>query len=185
MARFTFSRDFYIPKGAVKVTDKQSDAVVYLYTQKNTGLPCVAAFHGKAQKPDFKFWYPNEEQRDAKIECFFESRRNHLAHVSERRKAANKPHNLQVGHILRAMWGYDQTNIDYFQVTKLIGKTMVEIREIGQVSEGGWTGTCTPRLDDFQSEPMRRKVAHGRISVDNVRSAGLWDGTPDNWTAYA
>lgn len=38
---------------------------------------------------------------------------------------------VEIGHILRDSWGYDQTNIDYY---KVIRKTvsMVEIRKIGQ-----------------------------------------------------
>jgi hypothetical protein len=38
---------------------------------------------------------------------------------------------VEIGHILKDSWGYDQTNIDYY---KVIRKTaaMVEIRKIGQ-----------------------------------------------------
>jgi len=186
MARFTFPRSFYIPAGAIKVTDKNSDAVVYLY-KNSDDQDCAVGFHGKANKPDWRFRFASAVKREAQIVRHFENRRGHLGRVAAQRKEANKPHNLQVGHILRAMWGYDQTNIDYFQVTKVIGKTMVEIREIEAVSDSdGWmTGTCTPRLDAFKSKPMRRKVSHGRVAADQVRRAGLWDGTPDNWTAYA
>lgn len=185
MTRFTPSREFYIPAGAIKVTDKQSDAVVYLYSNDFNHI-CAVAFHGRAQKPDWKFRFLSKEARTTRIEHFFEGRRAHLERVSIYRKEGNKPHNLQVGHILRAMWGYEQTNIDYFQITKLIGKTMVEIRETGSVSDttGHMSGNCTPKLDAFTSEPMRRKVSHGRVTVDRSRSASLWDGTPDNWTAY-
>ncbi len=186
MARFTFPRSFYIPSGAIKVTDKNSDAVVYLYKNADDQV-CAVGFHGKANKPDWRHRFASLKQREGHIVRHFERRRAHHVRMAEHRKEANKPHNLQVGHILRAMWGYDQTNIDYFQVTKVIGKTMVEIREIEAVSDctGSMTGTCTPRLDAFKSKPMRRKVSYGRVSVDTVRRAGIWDGTPDNWTAYA
>lgn len=185
MTRFTFPRAFYIPTGSVKVTDKKSDAVVYLYKNSSDQI-CAVAFHGKAKKPDWKFRFTTEAKRAERIQSFFESRRVHLFRMAERRKEANKPHNLEVGHILRASWGYEQTNIDYFQVTKVIGKTMVEIREIGSVSDttGHMSGTCTPKLDAFTSEPMRRKVSNGSVTVDRSRYARIWDGTPDNWTAY-
>ena len=39
---------------------------------------------------------------------------------------------LQIGSILYASWGYDQTNIDFYEVTKLIGRTTLELRELGQ-----------------------------------------------------
>lgn len=40
-------------------------------------------------------------------------------------------HPLKVGDILKMSWGYDQTNIDFFKVTKLCGTTMVELVPIG------------------------------------------------------
>lgn len=187
MARFTFPRSSYVPTGAIKVTDKHSDAVVYLYAQRSSGLPCVIAFHGKAQKPDFRYWYPTEEERAEKIERFFKSRRDHINRMAERRKEANKPHTLEVGHILRSSWGYDQTNIDYYQVTAIVGKTMVELRKISRISDnaGGLTGTCTPDLDAFIGEPFRRKVSHGSVTITQGQYAHPWKGTPDHWTAYA
>lgn len=44
------TREFYIPKGAVKVADKQSDAVAYLYSTP-AGQPAVRVFYGKQSKP--------------------------------------------------------------------------------------------------------------------------------------
>lgn len=32
MMRFAPSRDFYIPNGSVKIADKTSDGIVYVYT---------------------------------------------------------------------------------------------------------------------------------------------------------
>ena len=33
-----------------------------------------------------------------------------------------KPHTLKVGDVLYCSWGYDQTNVDYFKVSEVIGK---------------------------------------------------------------
>jgi len=38
---------------------------------------------------------------------------------------------VEIGHILSASWGYDQTNIDYYKVIRKTA-TMVELRAIGQ-----------------------------------------------------
>jgi len=187
MTSFTLSRSFYIPTGATKIAHKGSDAVVYTYTNSK-GEICATAFHGtRKAKPDWRFRFTSEDARNKQIGRFFDSRAAHIARKAEQRKKANQGHNLQVGHILSAMWGYDQTNVDYFQVTKIIGKTMVEIREIGAVSDAtGWAmGTCTPKLDNFIGEPKRRKVSNSYVKVDRVRLASLWSGTPDRWTSYA
>ena len=38
-----------------------------------------------------------------------------------------KPHSLKVGDILYCSWGYDQTNVDYFKVSEVIGKRKIKI----------------------------------------------------------
>ena len=37
---------------------------------------------------------------------------------------------VQVGDIFSASWGYDQTNVDFFQVIKLVGNCSVRVREV-------------------------------------------------------
>jgi hypothetical protein len=159
-------RSHFIPKGAVKYADRQSSAVVYAYSNA-AGMPLLLGFHGKAQKPDFHYRYRNEEQRQAKAKAHFEAIRAREAdRIQRREKRKAEGHQFKVGSILRCSWGYDQTNIDYFEVTRLIGATMIEIREIAQESyTTGWlTGRCVPMAGKFIGKPMR-KIAKG----DSVR----------------
>lgn len=37
---------------------------------------------------------------------------------------------VQVGDIFESSWGYDQTNVDFFQVIELVGQTSVRVREV-------------------------------------------------------
>lgn len=67
---------------------------------------------------------------------------------------------VAVGDVFVSSWGYEQTNVNFYQVVALHGKTMVTIREImAQIC-----GTDTylqekkPVLSAFCSEPMKRKV---------------------------
>ena len=84
------------------------------------------------------------------------------------------------------------TNIDFYQVTKIIGAQMIEVRKVSQISadrgdEPWMTGKVVPKLDGFTGEALRRRV-NGRsksVRIDNVRTAFLWDGRPINWTGYA
>jgi hypothetical protein len=48
-------------------------------------------------------------------------------------------HPVAVGDIFRMSWGYDQTNVDYFQVVKTTPKG-VYVREIGSVMVPGTDG---------------------------------------------
>lgn len=46
-------------------------------------------------------------------------------------KEINCMADVEIGHIVYASWGYDQTNIDFYKVVRKTEK-MVELREIGQ-----------------------------------------------------
>ncbi len=189
--RFNTTRERYVPTGATKVADKKSDAVAFVYTT-GRGRPAAVAFHGKASKPVWHYSYADEGGRERAIKIFFEARRRVAAMRAERRADAKRPHTMEVGHVLVASWGYEQTNVSFFQVTALVGTRTVEVRAIGQgdASTGRepWaTGKAVPAIDRFTGEPMRRRVngCHRSVRIDDVRTAHLWDGRPQSWTAYA
>lgn len=47
------------------------------------------------------------------------------------KKAAKKnKYGVKVGDIFEITWGYEQTNVDFFQVIALVGETSVKIREV-------------------------------------------------------
>lgn len=183
----TLDRQFYIPKGATKVADKRSDAVAYLYTNA-AGTLCAVGFHGKAQKPDWRYAFRSAKERENTVRNHFERWQRVAASRAERRATRSKPHKLQVGHMLVSSWGYEQTNVDFYQVTRVISATMVEIRAIGSttVKEDSWaSGKCVPCPDAFKGEPMRRRVSDGdRVRITDNQSARLWDGRPMSWTSW-
>jgi hypothetical protein len=41
-----------------------------------------------------------------------------------------RSHNFTVGSLLYCSWGYEQTNIDFFQVVELVGASSVRIRQV-------------------------------------------------------
>jgi hypothetical protein len=189
--RLDLTRDFYIPKAATKVSDKASSAVAYVYTDER-GRPCARGFRGKAIKPAFNCYYRSPESRERHVREFFEGVRkteNWRAEQDAARKAKlAQPHKLQVGHILVSSWGYEQTNIDFYQVTALKGARSIELRKIGAVSHEDlhMQGTCTPRADAFIGEAFTKRVdENNAVRLTSYSSAYLWDGRPRRWTAYA
>ena len=62
------------------------------------------------------------------------------------------PHGVQPGDLFEMSWGYDQTNVNYFQVTRVSEKG-VWVREIGAKSVPGTQGfmceTVTPVKNNF------------------------------------
>jgi hypothetical protein len=180
------------PAGAVIVKDKLSDAVAYVWTDSN-GKPFAKGYHGKANKPDYHFYYRNEASRERAVREHFESRRASLAakakRAAEDAAARAKGHGCEVGSIFVCSWGYEQTNIDWYQVVELRGKSTVVIRQIhsADASNGneGWAqGKSIPAIDHFKGDAMVKRIARGRIAIESYASAYLWDGRPRHWTAY-
>lgn len=194
--RFRMPREFYIPKNATVVRSKNLPAVVYL---SNDGKPSAMGFYGKADKPSFNFIFRDEARRAKHVSEWFDS----MAALEAGRlanRAAKKAfvHSLKVGDILHTSWGYDQTNVEFFQVTALVGKAMVEIRELAQESEetGFMTGQCVPVANKFCGEPLRKRVLEGNslnihgsfgyahlCSTQNV--GGVSVVPAQRWSSYA
>jgi hypothetical protein len=99
-------------------------------------------------------------------------------------------HGVKTGDIFYVSWGWEQTNVDYFQVVKATAKTAT-VREIGKATEetGFMSGYATPKPGEFLSDakmsvtktycddlggvkPRLRNVdGHGHIGY-------AWDGAP-------
>jgi hypothetical protein len=58
----------------------------------------------------------------------------HQAAKKAARKEVKASDHYELGDIIVNTWGYDQTNVDFYQVTKLTTKT-IEVKEIGQKIE--------------------------------------------------
>lgn len=200
-------RRSYVPKDvpAQRSASKRGAAEAFTWTEN--GRYYVAAFWGASAKPwrGSVWYYKTQEQRRAFIADLFQRASAHAerkakarAEKIEKRKA---PHALQLGDILRASWGYEQTNIDYYQVTRLVGSMTVEVREIAQQREETeyMQGRCVPAPGEFIGEAKRYRVSdYGKR--DSIKVASYAHATkvepvadiagtkiyPDShWTAYA
>ncbi len=109
----------------------------------------------------------------------------------EARRAARKAHvtALKVGDILVASWGYDQTNIDYFEVTRVVSGKTVEVREIAQrvvESKGFMTETVVPVPGQYIGAVTQHRVTvYDNIKLNSYKYATKWDGQPDFQSHYA
>ena len=98
---------------------------------------------------------------------------------------------INVGDIFNSSWGYDQTNIDFYQIVSVSGKS-VWYRKLksDQVRDGFMCGTCTPIKDNFTDV----QVSMARIGVyddkpyfkiTSYACAYPWDGKPQRFSEYA
>lgn len=182
-----YSAERMIPAGATCFRDKQSSAVAYTY--ERAGKLFAKTYSGRRRKPDMHYRYRNNVDRSAAIARHFEAVRNR----EQRRKTetAKRPDNIEIGHIFKSSWGYDQTNIDFFQVTALVGKTMVELRPISSFTTEHtdyMQAKVMPNIDNFTGPAFRRRCTASNnnpwIKIDDVRGASLWNGRPAHETKY-
>ena len=157
-------------------------------------------YGGKRTKPDWHYRFQDESRLKTQIEQSLSGYMQWDERKQARKAERNKPHNVQIGDVFRCSWGYDQTNIDFYQVTKVLG-AMVEVREIRQMSEEtlSMQGECVPLLDSFKGEPMRKRVnmVCGEPSIRIYSFASAYKMQPiakvgdkplfesSHWTAYA
>ena len=186
MATLRLNREFYIPKnpGTRKVSLKGTTAVVYLY--ERAGTPFATAFRSdRTKKPDYQYRFKDEAQRENFVRRFFKNILEREESKKERRaqrKAKAAERTYKVGDILYSSWGYDQTNIDFYEVVALKGKCSVVLREIRKTSVAG-EDKCGPMSDqvvankgDFIGEPFTKRDQGGSIKIESYAYAYKWDG---------
>ena len=129
---------------------------------------CCMKAKSKARFPKalFNYRFRSIERRDEfckewieRVEANINSENEKKARKKEAR--VNMNHNFELGSILYDSWGYDQTNIDFYQVVEIKPKS-IKIREIsGSYVEGTQGFMCSnvkPISNSFESEPILKKI---------------------------
>lgn len=135
--------------------------------QKNQPTAKAVKIVSKAyyNKPEFYYRYPTEERMIESLVLFLKQRMKNIADREEykqKKRQAKKElvNGFKIGQILYDSWGYDQTNIDFYQVVGL-GAKSVKIRKIAQkyVRSGGFMCEyVTPDVNNFISDEMTKII---------------------------
>jgi hypothetical protein len=139
-----------------------------LITYKLGKNPALLIFIGKQKKPYSHYQYPSKEQ--------FKKAYDRAVKEAETYKEMSKPtpHDLKVGDMLVSVWGYDQTNADFYQVVKVNSGHYVTIRQIAaEKYDIEHHGTCKskPKKGEFVGPEMRKKVTNGKITINTFALA--------------
>ena len=172
----------------VKLLDEDLSCVVFIGTDKK-GRPIAHGYRGRSLKPAFSHYYPSTEKRTESVNKWM------LNQTTANRTYVRQPRTLEIGDVLRSSWGYDQTNIDYYLVLRLIGKTQVVIIEIGSeiIQTGDMQGDCIPNPKNIIGDEMTKVADGDRVKIESFASASkitpkiiagtkLYDAS--SWTAY-
>jgi hypothetical protein len=184
------SREFYIKPGAMKVAPKDLPVVFYIYQAgKDFAAQC---FIGRAQKPTWHYRFLSAKDREAYIKKQIAAVQSSENRKAEKRAAEKKPHGYEVGMILVSSWGYDQTNIDFYEVVEVIGKSMVKLEKIGKQRANdssnyshGMAQEVVPCVDSRSGDFYRSKVTQYGAAGRFGYKASPWNGKPlyESWYA--
>lgn len=150
----------YIPEGYELSWDDQDLGIQVYY--KNT--PCISAicFVGRAIKPTWHYRFKDGQQRINEVARTFKNvaeRAEYKAARKAKAAEAQANHGVKVGDVFRSSWGYDQTNVDYYQVVAVGNKTATFCK-IAQLAEsnGYLQGDCVPALNQFIGKPFKKLI---------------------------
>ena len=151
------------------------------------GKPVLRVFKGKSGKAVSHYYYGSVEHREETMRGFMKTADSRERHKLERAEARKNMINVfKVGDILYSSWGYDQTNIDFYEVVGVTAKS-VKLEKIGgKVSKdedgGGYTIPLVADTSHRTGKVFMRRVSsyngEGYVSISSFQSAHKWDGRP-------
>jgi len=182
----------YVPTGSTEQRHDDAQAVVYSYTSVR-GVPYAIGYAGTAYRSSFHHRFADEARRARFVSDWLEAQRARVAR-RQVRQAEQKAstHELQCGDIVYSSWGYEQTNVDFFQVVQVVSAKSVKLRQVSQktVETGFMCGTTRPLKDQFCEDAATLLCRAEGTSIRNVggrykRSAAKWDGRDVACSWYA
>lgn len=173
-----------------RVAYRSIEATVFHYERgdKMFGI----AFGGKRSNPDYHYRFNTEDNRINYAKGYLNRLESRGQLRKERTATMHRPSELKVGDILVSSWGYEQTNVNFYLVTKTIGKRTVKIRELGHttvpgsaISHGMACNVVADRLR-FIGDELTKVVSNGnQVKISYYKTAYLWDGRPQYKSWYA
>lgn len=149
--------------------------VILRVERKNSpeGFPIVFVYKPKAKKAHLRYRFVNVANREAYIEEQVKQAQAHeIFLVSKRATRVDFRHGYKVGDLLVSTWGYDQTNVDFYQIVKTTEKTITFAPIASEsVAKDRWgqSGSVKPAKDKFKGEPTTRTVFPGSKPEDKGR----------------
>lgn len=93
------------------------------------------------------------------------------------------PMSIKVGDIFVVSWGYDQTNVNFYETVETTPRA-IKIREVEKkiVRESGSQAYVMP-IPGMYKGPAVAKIPRGNSFKSDYGTASLWDGNPEPQTA--
>lgn len=141
----------------------------------------ITVYRGKSKKPIVNFKFASQDFDDNV--CFYKSmydqQSKNKIEDDTKFKEKNKfvKENLKVGDIVYSSWGFEQTNIDFYQVVDIKG-TSYQLREVNAKKEYNtdtMTGYKSPIVDDFVNDIITttRLTKFGDFKLSSYNRANM------------
>lgn len=156
---------------AIKALDTIA-AVVYTQDSDSGTHFSAMGFTRKAIHPAFNYYFKSAEKREAHVKQWVERlvKREDDKVVARMAKKAMS-HTLKPGDVLYSSYGYDQTNINFYQVVELKSKTMVYLREIASIHTDD--SHVKPAINYYIGERFEKRVnpAYNSCKISSCQTA--------------
>lgn len=175
-------------KGA-SVEEYKTLVIVRDYTREDR--PIVKMWRGNAFNAFSNYYYRSIESAERTITETKKSEDSREAWKAERKakKQAVNNQDIEIGAIFYDSWGYEQTNIDFYQVIDKIGKRTLIVKEIASQSiraTGPMSDEVKAVKDAFTSEEMKVMLTdNDSFKIKGYRWASKWDGRALHRSWYA
>lgn len=106
---------------------------------------------------------------------------------------ATQKETYNLGDIVKCLWGSEQTNVDFFKITRRTGDmvTLTPLTNVNAMDAKGFmTGTCVPGEIDPKGKILRRRIVRDHSNVEigcRYKSYGwisAWAGRPVGFSTY-
>lgn len=149
-----------------------------VFSENRNGRFYVIGFKGKALKSSFYYYFDSEQQMIDLVIRWANGQHKSMERKEQSKKEKKERINglideIEIGSIFCSSWGYEQTNVDYFQVVGKKGKATILVQEIASkiVSENyNFSGEVVPVKDAFLKD--------SEIMEKRINCFGSFDGKP-------
>lgn len=148
--------------------------------------PYLAIWKGRQKKPFWAYWSHTDEM-------LIKNALRLMGHADTRakEKAAKKKETpeFEVGDIFVASWGYEQTNVDAFEVIEKPSKHYAIFKKIATERIPGTEGYDCCNVKPVPGayldyEPFRKKVIGKRMHWRSYANAYKWDGKKTYYNSW-
>lgn len=178
--------NWFLSQDGAELTEYEGCSFITYINEK--GLNTLAYFGPKSQKPQSHIAFRTIEKM---INYMVRVANNVDSRIKEKKQRAEKAKEaaaaMKVGDVLNTSWGYEQTNVEFYQVIEKKGMT-VTLQELAQIQvsdNGNYSGQVIPDFNKKIREPFKKRVSSGGyIKINSSAYASQWDGRPSYTSSY-